>query len=153
MSKFNADSLQDVFVRIDRKETTKEDAAKFYNKSIGSLNNYFQARNAYMKGKEVNGLNVSTVAFTAWAIKYGGKGEPVYKKDPNPNRKHVKKCEQIKIEDCEPKENDVPPAPTMDVPNIGSDRILSLSAKDKKELAMYAIDQLCFFLKQITEVI
>lgn len=154
MSKFNADSLQEMFVRIDRNETTKEAAAKFYDKSVGSLNNYFQARRAYLKGKEVCAQNVSVKAFTAWAIKYGVNGEPVYKKDPNPERKHTKKCEQLKVEDiCELEKNDIPPKQIFEVPGLEYDRNTELSAADKKELAMYAIDQHYFFLKQLTGVI
>lgn len=154
MSKFNADSLQEMFVRIDRNETTKEAAANFYDKSVGSLNNYFQARKAYEKGREVCAQNVSTKAFTAWAVKYGGKGEPVYKRDPHPERRHVKKCEQVRVEDiCELEKNDIPQMPIAEIPAIGCDRITELSAADKKELAMYAIDQHYFFLKQLTGVI
>ncbi len=99
MSKFNADNLQDMFSKVEHGEITKEDAAAYHQKSIGSINNYFQAKKAYDKGREVCAQNISVKAFTPWAVKYGGKGEPVYKQDPHPERKHTKKeSDQIKMD-------------------------------------------------------
>ena len=99
MAKFNADNLQDMFSRVENGELTKEKAAAYYDKSIGSINNYFQAKKAYDKGSQVCAQNISVKAFTPWCIKYGGKGEPIYKSDPHPERKHVKKKpEQMKMD-------------------------------------------------------
>ena len=73
----------------------------------------------------------------------------------------VKVPSQIAVEDvCELEQNEIPEEPTHTEQNnitelkFGIDNHESeLSAKDKKELAMYAIDQHYFFLKQLTGVI
>ena len=91
MPKFNAETLQDMFLRVERKELTKQDAARYFGTSVGSINNYFYAKKAYDRGMEVRAQNISVKAFTPWAVKYGGNGEPVYKADPHPERKHVRK--------------------------------------------------------------
>ena len=107
MATFNAETLQDMYARVDKKDLTKENAAKYFNTSIGSIGNYFAARNRYNNGREVIAQNVSTKVFNAWAVKYGGKGEPVYKEDPHPERKHVKKePEQQKMNFLEEKSNE-----------------------------------------------
>ena len=156
MSKFNADTLQDMFSKVESGEITKEEAASYHQKSTGSINNYFQAKKAYEKGREVCAQNISVKAFTPWAVKYGNKGEPIYKQDPHPERKHTKKeADQIKMDippdNAQPSEPEhrlnLAPKPVIDI------NVSELSAKDKKELAMYAIDQHYFFLKQLTGVI
>ena len=91
MATFNADTLQDMFQRVERKELTKQAAAGYFNTSIGCINNYFCAKKAYVQGRNVCRQNVSVKVFTPWAVKYGGNGEPTYKADPHPNRKHVRK--------------------------------------------------------------
>ena len=71
-------------------------------------------------------------------------------------RRKKQKEEQMRInvEDiCELEKNDIPPTPIHEVPHVESKLISELSSKDKKELAMYAIDQHYFFLKQLTGVI
>ena len=114
MAKFNAEQLQDMFSRVERKDITKEDAAAYYDKSIGSINNYFYAKNNYDRGLPVSAQNISTKAFTPWAAKYGTKGDPIYRHDPHPERKHTRKqpeqqkmilpesepCEKETIEIC-----------------------------------------------------
>ena len=114
MARFNVEALQDMFQRVEKKELTKQDVAKYYGTSVGAVNNYFCAKRAYDQGRHVCAQNVSVKVFTQWAIKYGGKGEPVYKVDPHPERKHIKKepeqqvmilpdadqCEKETIEIC-----------------------------------------------------
>lgn len=98
MSMFNADSLNEMFSKVEQGETTIEKAAEYHGRSVSSINNYFYAKKAYENGREVNAQNISTKVFSSWATKYGKKGEPIYRPDPNPNRKHVKKQpEQQKI--------------------------------------------------------
>lgn len=62
--------------------------------------------------------------------------------------------QQLKVEDiCELEKNEIPPSEIHEIKPVESKLISELSAMDKKELAMYAIDQHYFFLKQLTGVI
>ena len=107
MATFNVETLQDMFLRVEKKELTKQAAAGYFNTSVGCINNYFCAKKAYDQGRKVYAQNVSVKVFTPWAVKYGGNGEPIYKADPNPNRKHVKKePEQQKMVLPDPKTGD-----------------------------------------------
>ena len=73
-------------------------------------------------------------------------------------KKHKQEQMQIKVSDlCELEKSQIEEQAEgscsehdTDMPNI---RVSELSAQDKKELAMYAIDQHYFFLKQLTGVI
>ena len=159
-TRYTADILQDVFVKTNNGEKTVEQFARWLGVSEGSINNYILARKKYENGLEVNAQNVSIPIFTEWAAKYGDKGEPIFKKESG-DRKHVKKkAVQISVEELCPQEDvasycdetvkldsDSPLEPFEDI------TVSELSAKDKKELAMYAIDQHYFFLKQLTGVI
>ena len=109
MTKFYADTLQDMFLRVEKEELTRDDAAAYHKRSIGSINNYFNAKKSYDNGRHVCAQNISTEAFTQWAVKYGGRGEPLYKADPHPNRKHVKKepeQQEMKLPEIEPCEKE-----------------------------------------------
>ena len=99
MATFNPETLQDMFSRVERGTLTKDGAAQYFNTSIGCINNYFCAKKAYEQGREICSQNVSVTVFTQWAMKYGKNGEPVYKADSHPDRKHVKKMpEQQKMD-------------------------------------------------------
>ena len=75
-------------------------------------------------------------------------------------RARKKKAKQLTVEDLcpleennKPEEHDQEPVPPSVFRPVDDIPISELSAKDKKELAMYAIDQHYFFLKQLTGVI
>lgn len=154
-TKYTADILQEIFAKVASGEKTVAQCSIWLGVSEGSINNYFQAKKKYENGCEVCAQNVSTLVFAEWARKYGSAGEPKFKKETG-NRKHVKKTpEQLKLvlDNSQPmdskQEND--PAPVR--PSVEDLSVFELSAEDKKELAMYAIDQHYFFLKQLTGVI
>ena len=152
MSRFSVDSLQEMYMRVERKLKTKEEVADFFGVSVGAINNYLYAKRKYDEEHEVCAQNVSVKVFTAWALKYGGKGEPKYKNDPHPGRKHVKKSpEQIGFEDViEPVSNDNHIENlAAKVCEVGSE----LSAEDRKEIAKYMIDSHYFFMKILMVVI
>jgi CRISPR/Cas system CSM-associated protein Csm2 small subunit len=158
-TKYTADILQEIFTKVESNEKTIEQFSVFLKVSEGSINNYFQAKKKYDSGLEVCAQNVSIPVFTEWAQKYGKAGEPKFKKESG-DRKHVKKSpEQLKLPlpaaESEKQEQDADQKPVLRpaLKQVDNIPVSELSAKDKKELAMYAIDQHYFFLKQLTGVI
>lgn len=97
-SPFNAESLQDIFKRILSGEKTKEDVARYYDVTPGCIGNYLAAKRAYEDGREVTVQTVRQDAFSAWAEKFGGNGEPKYK-IADRSRPHRKKEPEEKESD------------------------------------------------------
>lgn len=77
-SHFNADNLQEMFERVRLGATTINETAKYYRVAPGTISNYFAAKRKYERFQEINHKTVGD-AFTEWALKYGGNGEPRYK--------------------------------------------------------------------------
>ena len=158
--KYTADILQEIFEKTSNGSKTVEQFSEWLGVSVGSINNYILAKKKYVNGLEVCAKNVSIPVFDKWATEYGDKGEPRYKKESG-GRKHVKKNSvQISVEELCPQEDvashcnkTVGQNPDLKLVPVENIPASELSAKDKKELAMYAIDQHYFFLKQLTGVI
>lgn len=115
--------IQSIY-ELHKKGMTNEAIAKKISKSSQFVGNYVKAIKCYEAGELIpDNKQFSNRAFMQWT---------------NMHEINIFKHEEPQ----ETQRNDV------------SDVLVSdLSAKDKKELAMYAIDQYYFFLKQLTGVI
>ena len=128
------------------------------------VSSYISAVEVIAKGEPYKGCNISKVAMNEYAKKHG-LPDPQYINRP-PRKKTAK---QITVEDLCPQEDvasqcneqlEEPPEShddPDDFSNLDAEKlntcVSELTARDKKELARYAIDQHYFFLKQLTGVI
>ena len=100
------------------------------------------------------GRSLDTIRTVNYSYDYGDFQKTPTKELRKRRKKQKEEQLQINVEDiCELEKNDIPSTPICEVPPVESKSIVELSSKDKKELAMYAIDQHYFFLKQLTGVI
>ena len=127
---------------------------KHYRLTDTCVSSYITAVEIISKGEPYKGCNISKVAMNEYAKKHG-LPEPTYINRPL-KRKAPK---QITVEELCPQEDvaiqcdEAMEEPEETLEGCEERGGSELTAKDKKELAMYAIDQHYFFLKQLTGVI